>query len=457
MLRIIHIAFISLLVNVALSQNLVFNGSFEIRDSVYQGSVYNNYYSCPYKQGDGGTTGLPQLSMAKGWGEPVGKYYFYYQGYQYNNFSTSDFYHSCGNDAANIPPAPYEYPGEVGVPKSRWLVGYQYPRTGEGFGGFLFYNRKSYYTTIDFGEYIQTKLTKKLQKDTLYKCIFYLVRDNLTGLSIQTQGAYFSNNKIKYPDLLNGIKDSVVIAQVVNNQGYIDDTLNWTKIEGIFKANGDEIYITLGNFDVRKNLGHIVDQTGYYKTWAAYAIDDISIYPLSASIDSARCGNDTTICLGNSIKLGKSNVKPEYKSEYSFEWYIKGKKGDSLFSYEEHPIVTPKTSTTYVVKVIDFKFDKSADSITIKVVDCTEPTNLMVYPNPTYGIVNFRFDSPIPDNMSIEIYDIAGRLLKRKLIEQNYDIREVQMNISTFAVGMYFYSVIIDGERLFNGKLIKIK
>lgn len=442
------------------AQNLVFNGSFEIRDSVYQGS-YNKYYSCPYTQGEGVVYGYfnPQLPMAKGWDDPSGKYIYYNQSFQYDYQSSSDFYHSCGNDATNIPPAPYEYPGEVGVPKSRWLVGYQYPRTGEGFAGAGFYNNNTWYSPIDYGEYIQSKLIKKLKKDTLYKCIFYVVRDNLCGTSVQTQGAYLSNNKIKLPDLLNGIKDSIVIAQVNNNTGYIDDTLNWTKIEGVFKAKGDEIYITIGNYDVRKGLGHVADPTiplYPFGAWAGYAIDDISLFPVSASIDSARCGNDTTICLGNSIKLGKSNVKEEYKTEYSFEWFVKGAE-DSVFSYDEHPVVSPKTTTTYVVKVIDFKFDHSSDSITVNVVDCSEPTNLIVYPNPSYGRVNFKFNSPIPEGMHIEIYDIAGRLLKKKAFNQHYEEKEVQINLSTFAVGMYFYSVIFDGERKFNGKVIRIK
>ena len=105
------------------------------------------------------------------------------------------------------------------------------------------------------------------------------MRDNLCGTSIQAQGAHLSNNKIKLSDLLNGIKDSTLTPQVINSNGYIDDTLNWTKIEGVFKANGDEEYITIGNFDVRKGLGHIIDpdfnnngivDLGDFNTWRSY-------------------------------------------------------------------------------------------------------------------------------------------------------------------------------------------
>jgi len=167
------------------------------------------------------------------------------------------------------------------------------------------------------------------------------------------------------------------------------------------------------------------------------------------------CGNDTVICLGNSIKLGKSNVKPEYRQEYSFEWSVLGKE-DSVFSYDEHPVVTPDSTTTYIVKVIDFKFDKTTDSITVKVVDCAEPTGLIIYPNPTNDIVKFRFNSPIPKGLSITLYDITGRKLQTISYQQNIEIREIQMDLGNFAAGIYVYAVLINNEQKFKGKLIKM-
>ena len=55
------------------SQNLVFNGSFEIRELVFQGST-QDYWDCPYSSCDGNNGYNPQLLMAKGWANPDGKY-----------------------------------------------------------------------------------------------------------------------------------------------------------------------------------------------------------------------------------------------------------------------------------------------------------------------------------------------------------------------------------------------
>jgi len=437
--------------NFTFSQNLVFNGSFEIRDSIFQNSDLK-YHNCPYSTGDGPNAYNPQLEMAKGWSDPEGKYTYYYET-TIDYYSTSDFFHSCGNNSANLPY--WVSASSVSVPHNTWLTGFQYPRTGEGYSGFGFYGLKKQYSDIDCCEYIQTKLSSKLQKDIMYKFVFYVNRGDRCSHSIETQGAYFSSNKISYPSILNGLKNNSVVAQIINNNGFISDTINWTKIEGIFQAKGDEEYLTIGSFDVRKNMARF-EHIAVYHNLAAYAVDDISLYPVNAPIEKANCGNDTTICYGNSFSLGTTNVKPEYRNEYTFEWYVLGKK-DSIFSTEGHPVVYPETTTTYIVKVMDFKFDKSTDTITVNVVDCTEPTSLLVYPNPTNALVNFKFNSPIPEQLKIELYDVIGRKIRSTSFQQNYDIKEVQMNLFDLASGMYFYSVVVGGEKKFVGKIVKIE
>lgn len=318
----------------------------------------------------------------------------------------------------------------------------------------LYYGNNSNFN-INPGEFIQSKLTAGLEKDSFYILRFFVNLANSSQISINSQGALLNNNAIEIGSLYTGLLDSTIIPQLLNQNGYIEDTLNWVEIKGIIKANGDEQYITLGNFNIRKGFEKLFNPNAQYAL-AAYAIDDISLYPVSAPVDSARCGNDTVICLGNSIMLGKSNIKPQYMQEYSFEWSVMEKE-DSVFSYDEHPVVTPSRTTTYIVKVVDFKFDHTTDSITVKVVDCAEPTYLIVYPNPTDDIVNFRFNSPIPNGFTIILYDIIGRMLKNISYQQDYEIREVQMDLGNLASGVYVYSVLINNEQKFKGKLIKLK
>lgn len=111
---------------------------------------------------------------------------------------------------------------------------------------------------------------------------------------------------------------------------------------------------------------------------------------------------------------------------------------DSVFSYDELPLVTPSNTTTYIVKVVDFKFDHSTDSVTVKVVDCAEPTRLVVYPNPCFEKFNISYNSPIPEEMNIQIFDLTGILLKSESFEQNYESKELQLDIKNYPSGLYF-------------------
>lgn len=426
---------------VLIAQNLVYNGSFEIRVSIYDSFVVAGYYSCPF---GGDYPDLPMLKLAKGWENIPGKYLNQW-------FSTFDYYHSCNNYVDSFPSV--VLPGKVGVPSNKLFTEFQYPRTGQGYTAGGFYHNSQFYN-INPGELIQSKLVSGLQKDSLYILRFFVNLANGSKYSINSQGALLTNNSIEIGNLYAGLLDSSITPQLLNQNGYIEDTLNWVEIKGLIKAKGDEQYITLGNFNIRKGYEKLFNPNAQYAL-AAYAIDDISLYPVSVPVDSARCGNDTVICLGNSIKLGKSNIKPQYRQEYSFEWSVLGKE-DSVFSYDEHPLVTPDSTTTYIVKVIDFKFDKTIDSITVKVVDCTEPTDLIVYPNPTNDIVKFRFNSPIPKGLCITLYDITGRMLQTVTYQQDYENREVQMDLRNLACGIYAYAVLINNEQKFKGKLIKM-
>ena len=98
------------------SQNLVFNGSFEIRELIFQGST-QDFWDCPYTSGDGNNDYNPQLPMARSWSDPFGKYsYIDSTNYLYEFYSSSDYFHSCCNDPSQIPS--WVNGCKVGVPKN---------------------------------------------------------------------------------------------------------------------------------------------------------------------------------------------------------------------------------------------------------------------------------------------------------------------------------------------------
>lgn len=62
----------------------------------------------------------------------------------------------------------------------------------------------------------------------------------------------------------------------------------------------------------------------------------------------------------------------------------------------------------------------------------------MIYPNPTKGLINISSDSLISE---IQIFDINGRILQNKIIE---NAKVETIDLSPFAAGVYLIEVQID-------------
>ncbi|MEI8204501.1 MAG: T9SS type A sorting domain-containing protein, partial [Bacteroidota bacterium] len=128
-------------------------------------------------------------------------------------------------------------------------------------------------------EYAEVKLIDTLKKDKFYYSEFWV---SLTRFCLNPEpdgidgiGAYFSKDTLKYSH-----EDTCfvfnVIPQVHNPIGnIIDDTTNWVKISGIFKAEGGEDYITIGNFIRDENL-HIYEPANSNHI-SYFFIDDVSV------------------------------------------------------------------------------------------------------------------------------------------------------------------------------------
>ena len=180
----------------------------------------------------------------------------------------------------------------------------------------------------------------------------------------------------------------------------------------------------------------------------------MALYPINAPIATAQTISDTNLCLGNSVSPGLTQVEDQYKAEYEWLWYELGKEKDTL-STEEFPIFRPDTTTTFVLKLTDFKYDVTYDTVVVRVADCKEPTDLNVFPNPTNDKVYFEFNSTIPANMSIEIYNLMGQKIKGLHYLSNREANSLEINLQTQAAGIYFYRVLVGDEIKFMGKLIK--
>jgi gliding motility-associated-like protein len=94
-------------------------------------------------------------------------------------------------------------------------------------------------------------------------------------------GAYFSQNKL-YQNDYNFISVNPQVSNPANRM--LSDTMNWTKISGSFDANGDENYLTIGNFfDISKTDTTPFFNRGYIES-PYYYIDGIKLTEVQSVI-----------------------------------------------------------------------------------------------------------------------------------------------------------------------------
>jgi hypothetical protein len=88
--------------------------------------------------------------------------------------------------------------------------------------------------------------------------------------------------------------------------------------------------------------------------------------------------------------------------------------------------------------------------LTIGIQENRSDYYLLSYPNPANTELTFQFSSSI--QKSVLLYDSFGRLV---LTEQTSSSQHV-LNVESFAEGIYFYSIIEDGELKANGKFLVV-
>lgn len=221
------------------------NGSFE------------EYWQCPV----GNDLNNGQFERCKYWWKPT--------------MGTSDYFNRCNN-------------GVVGVPNNFW--GYQEPFDGDGYIGMSiiswYINSENYIGN----EYIQTKLTSPLKPCVEYHFSMQVNFANYSRYAFSRIGALFTQNIIQ-----TNTRDAILMQpQILNNQGFLMDTINWVKVSGNFIASGKEEYLTIGYFfDNVKNdtlnfqtpMGFDDEGYGYYLIDSVYMIEvgkvDNCDYPIS--------------------------------------------------------------------------------------------------------------------------------------------------------------------------------
>ena len=254
----------------------------------------------------------------------------------------------------------------VGVPQNG--VGYQYAHTGQAYA----YIRCYTLNVNTNRDYLQTKLKDSLILGSKYFVEFYANAADLLGYSSNNISMLFTKKAI-YPDTLTDPEGVIVGNAQIYNYGnpIIMDTMNWVKVSGIFKAQGGEQYITIGNFKYGNQTNtKLINTINPKCDCAGYYIDDVSVIPLDIMPLKADAGRDTTIHIGDSAFIGSLTNGID-----SIKWQVLNTNG-TIDSIRPGFWVHPQQNTCYVLTQTVNGFT-SSDTVCVNVQ--TVPLKFLKY------------------------------------------------------------------------------
>lgn len=362
------------------SQNLVYNPSFEI------------YSNCP--------DGPGKLWYATGCSSPPQ--------------NEAEYLNSCSTSPA------FSVPNQMNA-------NYQIAHSGEAFVGILLYH------SGDYRENLQMKLVSPLVNNKTYHVEFWTNRAsgsfggkyavNNIGLSFRnsftdtTQDSWNSSFLPYSPDIMKFTNP------------IISDTLNWVRINGVYKANGTEVFIVIGNFFSNSETDtldtrDIIDQS----LDAYYFFDDVSVEEINVPFWRYY---DTLVNYGDSVLIGPA------LTGLDIDWYT-----DNMEFISNGPgiYVSPATSRNYIAKET-FNGVETEHNVYVTViggVGLAENSlqKIEVYPNPSKGdfsISGIKSKSPL----QLEVRDVHG-----KLVFENPNVSKEVNNFSlNVEDGIYFVNV----------------
>jgi hypothetical protein len=179
--------------------------------------------------------------------------------YIYNWYGGKGYFNSCISIVLNVPDN---------------IIGHQYPRTGNAYCGI--YTR---FKLAPNREYIQVKLNDTLQANGKYRVSFYVSLGDTLHANCNSIGAYFS------PDSFFVSNEGLIeqIPQIQNSENNdLRSKTDWTLVCDTFIANGNERYMSIGNFytdslSIFTPLDSVCSTPGGFGCSAYYYIDDVSV------------------------------------------------------------------------------------------------------------------------------------------------------------------------------------
>ena len=130
------------------------------------------------------------------------------------------------------------------MPKN--FIGYQMPYEGIAYAGIYIKTTDIKHFGHNWREYISIKLASKLISNQCYCLILQISLADTCNYFCNKLQALFTSKKINYKFTTN-IPYNPQVSDIIGSK--IINKKDWTKICSVYKAEGGEQYLTLGNFD----------------------------------------------------------------------------------------------------------------------------------------------------------------------------------------------------------------
>ena len=234
-----------------------------------------------------------------------------------------------------------------------------YAKTGNGMMQVQTYYNEADSTFPTKRDYLQGRLKTSLIHGTEYCVTFYAVLEGGSAYAHDHLGSYFDDGSIDTASNCGFVK-SMYAPQVLGTT-IITDTINWTKIQGVFTANGTEKFITIGCFSDANHTDTLATHFLHASSlgnanFSWHLIDDVSVIPIDAI---ANAGHDTTILAGDTAWIGN------YDDYLPCKWYLAAT-GALIDSNHAGLAVHPIMTTNYVME-LDVCGTLSYDTVTVSV------------------------------------------------------------------------------------------
>ena len=173
------------------------------------------------------------------------------------------------------------------------------PRTGVGYAGILIYDGA-------VREYAVGQFSSPLDAGECYYVEFYVALRPGSKNSTDDIHAYISDDTFFNNNNVWPAPFPLVATPQIVNTGIIYDTTQYTRVSGIYTANGGETRISIGNFNDNANTTKVyppwITWSGTPVSPAYYYLDDVSVTKLDIGPDVSLCAGDSALIVPNILE-----------------------------------------------------------------------------------------------------------------------------------------------------------